>query len=87
MIAWRQTIAAGTPIQVQAKDPSNNTYNSTDWFLYACGFNVPGIGHLYPYINSGYWYVYCWLPYGGSVDILAIPQGYFSNIFTSSFTQ
>ena len=90
MVTWRQQILWGRPQQVQAKDPSGNVYNSDEWFIYAAGWGVQGIGNCQPYIDptSKTWFIRMWATenqYSNYIDVLAIPKGYFSNVFTNTF--
>ena len=90
MVTWRQQIIWGRPQQVQAKDPSGNVYNVDEWFIYASGWGVSGIGNCQPYIDptSKTWFLRVWAiadPNANYIDILAIPKEYFSNVFTNTF--
>ncbi len=90
MVTWRQQILRGKPQQVQAKDPSGNVYNADEWFIYAAGWGVHGIGNCQPFIDptSKTWFIRMWAvenEYNNHIDVLAIPKGYFSNVFTNTF--
>jgi hypothetical protein len=90
MVTWRQQILWGRPQKVQAKDPSGNVYNTDEWFIYAAGWGVFGIGNCQPYIDptSKTWFIRMWAiddPNANYIDVLAIPKGYFSNVFTNTF--
>lgn len=91
MVTWRQQILWGRPQIVNVIDPSGNLYNANEWFIYASGWNINGIGICQPFIDptSNNWFLRVWAindPNDNYIDIIAIPTGYFSNIFTSTFT-
>ena len=91
MVTWRQAILWGRPQQVQAKDQSGNIYSADDWFVYAGGWGVSGIGACNTFIDSASntWFLRVWAtdnPTNNAVDVFAIPKGYFSNIFRSTYT-
>ncbi len=83
-VMWNQQIPWGRPSIVVATDPSGNTYSHDKWVLYAGGWGAHGIGDCATFSKDNIWYLRLWAvdhPTNNFLQVLAIPRGYFSNVF------
>ena len=83
-VIWTQQINWGRPQEVLATDPSGNTYPSDKWVLYSGGWGASGIGNCATFIRDNKWCLRIWAtdhPTNNFLQVLAIPRGYFSNVF------
>ena len=89
MRIWRQEFSnIETHTKTIAKDPHNNLYHSNEWVIYASGWEVSSIGVVSAYIaDDGMWYIRFnnWSGYNNSVDVIAIPKGYFEVVHSATF--
>jgi hypothetical protein len=82
-VFWTQNLNGVGGINVEARDPSGNTYPGDKWVLYAGGWGAFNIGQCITNIQDNKWHINFWSVHegGNNVQILAIPRGYFSTVY------